>query len=160
MTTLTETLDEFADAFETGKRDDGSKFVRLKDDCAGWIDVDLMRGIHEALDDRSPSDWVYETAEAFACCLQGYGPYETLANMRENVHEIADGLVDIYNAERMNWLADHLNNAALVDKACEEFGSNGRDTFERIGLGQYMAIERIGHAVIAALESEAESRDA
>ena len=61
---------------------------------------------------------------------------------------------------RSAWLAGHRNNAALVDDAAEEYGqADGSDTFARIGVGQYLAIERIGQAVIQAVEDEADGRE-
>lgn len=153
--TFSAALTEFAEAFETRTRNDGGEFTCLKDDCPDWIDTDTIHDIHSALDDRMPDDWVYETAASFADTLSGY-TCEDADDARGNVHEIADGMVDVYHADRLKWLAANLNNAFLVDDACEEFGSSDADTFQRIGLGQFMAIRRIGDAVIAAIENHVE----
>jgi hypothetical protein len=80
------------------------------------------------------------------------------------MHEIADRLVDVYNQDRVNWLALHLNNSLLCDEAKavrrSKIGGNTPDMFAAIGLGQYLAIDRIGRGVIAAVEFEQYTRNA
>lgn len=163
MSAFMTVLKEFAAAFKRDKRNDGTEFYTLRDDAPAWLQGDagrtIMREIHEALDDRLPNDWVYETAASVADTLTGYD-LDDADDARENLHEVADGAVDVYNADRSKWLADHLSNAALVDEACSELGCEpDADTFTRIGLGQYLAITRIGGAVIDAVEAEADSRE-
>lgn len=155
--TFSDVMGEFSGAFETRTRDNGGRFVCLRDDCPSWIDSDVMHDIHAALDDRLPDDWVYETAAQVADELSGY-TIDDADDAREYLHEIVDGMVDVYDADRIRWLADHLNNAFLVDEAAEEFGTTG-DTLQRIGMGQYLAISRIAEAVVTAVESELESRE-
>lgn len=155
MANFREVASEFSDAFETNKRDDGKQFVTRKDNCADWITTDVIREIHEALDDRLPSDWVYEIIAAAAdYCSE----YESADDCRDRSFEFSDGQVDVYNADRLHWLADHLNNAFLCDEAEEELGPS-EDTFSRIGYGQYLGIERIYHAVVDQIESEVEQRE-
>ena len=159
---------EFASAFETAKRDSsGETFWRLKDDAPEWMRGDagrqIMFAIHGAMDGtddpRLPSDWVYEHTSRIADELVQREP-DGEDDAREPAMEIADSLVDVYNADRARWLGDHLGNAALVDEACTDLGVGADEgIYERIAKGQYLALERIANAVIDAIAAEAETRD-
>lgn len=168
LNTFAKVMKEFAEAFVSDKRTDGKTFYKLKDGVKDngvpdWLSGDVgskvMREIHEALDDRLPNDWVYEAVSSLADAFVDYG-CEDEDSARESLHEIADGLVDVYNSDRLQWLADHMNNALVVDEACEELCADAKmDTFSRIGLGQYHAYDRLGNAVISAIKTEADGRD-
>lgn len=167
-TTFQKVLAELANAFETRTRtrtrDDGTTYTCLKDDAPAWLagyaGTTVMHDIHAAVDDRFPDDWIYASIAGMADTMTGYDAADA-DDMRENVHEIADGMVDVYNCDRSAWLAMNLNNAALCDEACSELGCDpDAGMFTRIGLGQYLALTRIGEAIISACESEADERDA
>jgi len=162
LNTFKAVMKEFAGAFESAKRADSkSTYYRLREDAPEWLRKDagskVMREIHEALDDRLPNDWVYEAVSSLADAFVDHG-CDDEDEAREACHEIADGLVDVYNSDRLKWLSDHMGNAALVDEACSEFGAEGKDTFDRIGLGQFYAYERLANAVIDQVQAEADSR--
>lgn len=147
-------LAEFSAACETAKRDDGKSFVSLRDGSPQWM-TDAIHAAHNAIDGRLPNDWIYEACESVASTMDGYSA-DDADGMRENDHEICDGLVDVYNSARLAWLADHLGNADLCDEACRELGSPDADTFDRIGLGQFMAYTRIFNALIDAFTERAD----
>ncbi len=150
--------EEVNKALVSDKRNDETTFYKFADDAPGWIEAaSVSRKCHEALDDRMPDDWVYEQMYFLADHLTHY---ETAADAREALGEIADGMVDVYNMDRVKWLAMHLNNAFLCDDAANEFGwDKDRGLFGLIGMGQYIAIERIGDALIDCIEAEANDRD-
>jgi hypothetical protein len=161
-TTFQIVAQELADAFEQAERTDGAKFYRIKDGAAGWIRSGDWEGpvgqAHDALDDRGPDDWVYEQCSRIADRL---AECEDADDAREVVHECCDGLVDVYNIERVRWLALHLNNAFIVDEAVSEMGwpADG-GLYQAVGYGQYKALEQIANSLIDSIESEAEERDA
>ena len=160
-TTFQTVAAELGDSFESFTRDNApdDRCYRLKEDAPEWLQgSEVMIAVHKALDDRLPDDWVYEQAAMIADWLVNCD-YESADDARENIGEEADSLVDVYDAARTTWLASHLNNAFLVDDACEELGAGDKDTFTRIGYGQYHAIELIANAVIEQVSDEAESRD-
>jgi|GEM_PF-2472230 hypothetical protein len=157
MTPFRTVLEELITAFTSDTRDDGTVLYKFRDDAPSWCNPELMQGIHAAVDDRFPDDWVYETAAHVADNLTGYDVEDGDA-ARDILHEVVDGLVDVYNADRLRWLASQLNNALLCDEAAEEFGHKG-DMFEQIAQGQALAIDRIANAVIQAIETEAGNRD-
>ena len=153
-------LEELNAAFVSDTRNDGTVFYKLVDNAPEWLQgSDVSLACHKALDDRLPDDWVYEQMTAIASDLWDRD-LDNADDAREAMGEIADSLVDVYNADRARWLASHLNNAFLVDDAVEELGGGEEDTYQRIGLGQYVAIERIGYALIQCIEEEAETREA
>ena len=146
---------EFAAAFVRDTRTDGTTYYRTAPDCPDWVDV---REIHQAIDDRLPDDWIYEQIAVIASDLTGFEFFDGDA-AREAVGEIADGLVDVYNADRTRWLADHAGNVALCDDAAAEYGGWDVGIIQRIGLGQYLAIERLAHAIITIIEAEFDQRE-
>lgn len=157
-------LAEFSAAWMTDKRDDGKSFSRLKDGSPQWM-TDAIHAAHDAIDGRLPNDWIYEACESIASTMDGYGA-DDADGMRDNEHEICDGLVDVYNSARLAWLADHLGNADLCDEACRDLGSPNADTFDRIGLGQFLAYTRVFGALCDAftergeeIESEDDAND-
>lgn len=166
-TTFAKVMKELADAFVSARRDDGKTFWKLKDGVndngvPDWLSGDagstVMREIHECLDDRLPSDWVYEAVSSIADGFVDHG-CEDEDSAREACHEIADGLVDVYNADRLRWLADHNYNAGIVDEACTELGCDkDAGIIDRIGVGQFYAYERLANGVIDAVQAEADSR--
>lgn len=153
---------EFASAWETAKRDSGDTFYRVKDRAANaWV-TEAVKSAHFAIDGRLPDDWIYQHASLIADAMEGYSA-DDADGMRENDHEICDGLVDVYNSDRYKWLASHNGNAAICDEACEELGQTDADTTERIGLGQFHMLRAIFNAVIEACDeraSEIEDEDA
>lgn len=150
-------LEEFADSLERAKRDDGSTYYRRRDAAPEWVTSEVLHAIHEALDDRLPDDWVYETAAQVADTMTGYDHDDPDA-LRDSVAEIADGQVDVYTLDRVRWLGQHINNVALVDEACDELG-RPETIADAIAYGQYRAIEAICYAIIQVCEDEAETRD-
>ena len=151
MANLSEVIDEFSGAFVRDRRDDGSEFYKRADNAPDWIDSDLMHRIHSALDDRLPDDWVYATAYRSALHLADYCEDDTTPDdLADYCHEIADGLVDVYNADLTAWLAETHYNAALCDEAESEFGSDpDGEILPRIARGQFLAIDRIVREVLA-----------
>ena len=147
-------LSELANAFERRTRGDGSTFVTRKDDAPVWITSSVIREMYP--DDRMPCDWVYESIHGIA---QRLIEYDDPAD-EDNLHEVCDGMVDIYTKARLEWLADSLHNLALCDEAIEEgLCAPDASTEDRIGGGQYVGLQRIAGAVVAAVQTEADERD-
>lgn len=152
-------LRSLAATFTTGpsKRTSDETITTLRDDAPSWMTC-AVRAAHDALGGRLPGDWEYAACEGVADALVDLAPADADA-ARASAHDVADGLVDVYNSARSEWLADDLRNATLVDEACFGLGvSADADTFTRIGLGQYLAYERIASAIIDAVEVESDRR--
>lgn len=166
-TMFSRVLREFADAFETKKRDDGSSYVRLKDDCAGWLKSGVayrtpMLVIHEAVDGgdgRFASDWVYAETRGIVDALVDHGVDAADGAHSDITHEIANSRVDVYNSDRTAWLADNLRNVQICDDAVSDgLVAKDADLFDRIGSGQYLAATRMIDAIITLIDTEANER--
>jgi len=151
---------EFSEAFERRTRDNGESFYRLRDDAAEWLQGNagstVMHELHAALDDRLPDDWVYEIAAHLA---DNISECDGADAAQERISDWADSLVDVYNADRLKWLSSNLNTVYFVDDAVAEFGDHTDGILGAIGYGQYVAIERIAGAMLAAIEAEVDERD-
>lgn len=160
-TTWSEIAAEFARAFEQDARPNGEPFYKIADSAPEWLqDHGVMRRVHESLDDRMPDDWVYETAEAFTRRLGEY-EIEDADDADEIVCEIADSLTDHDYSSLARWLAMNNRNGFLCDEADDECAAGkGATLFDRIHYGQFLAVERIGRAIIAEISAEHERRNA
>lgn len=126
--------------FETKQRDNGETFVCLKDNRPQW----LQDAVREAHDDEFPNDWRY------AMCRQIAGAIDD-GLTEDYTSEFADGAVDIYNSDRVRWLADDHTRTAYVDEARNEGLMNFEaDILEQIGVGQYVCIERMASVMFTA----------
>lgn len=152
MQTIINELLQYFTTKTRGTGDDAETIVILKDNAPEYLRANIM----EAHGDRMPNDWIYEKYHSILETLSGYiiGSMDDVENYRA---EIVDGLVDIYNADRTAWLASHLDNAGLCDEAEAEFGAQDTpDMFQRIGVGQYYAIDQIYSHVAGMLETLSE----
>ncbi|WP_295842492.1 hypothetical protein [uncultured Xanthomonas sp.] len=123
-------------AFVTDKRADGTPFVHMADDAEDW----MREAVREAHGDMLPDDVKYRMCEEVAGRLADLDSDEW-----DDVQgEECDGLVDVYNADRLRWLSSSLYRAAYINEARGEglIGSNA-DEFERIGVGQYVEYREI-----------------
>lgn len=150
--TLKQVAEEFAQAFETRTRDNGDKFTCLKEHSPEWM-TDVIRAAHG---DMLPDDYKYRMISEIADSLIENNPDD----WDESRHEIVDGLVDVYNMDRLRWLASDLCRASYCDDAAEEgyIGSEA-SMFERIGVGQYQEYQEIFDAVVEGLTEQAEAID-
>lgn len=159
MTTFQATAHEFYKAFAQRERhesDEGGRDVRfwcLADGSPEWM-RDAIQSAH--FDGRLPDDWIYEQCRAIAGSLEERESVDC-----DDQHEICDGLVDIYTGALTSWLEQHTGNAGLVDEAMAEGLCDESATIaQRIQSAQYMALTYICGALVSAIESEAEERDA
>lgn len=76
--------------------------------------------------------------------LDGYGDTCTLERVAENadelqdeLHEIADGNVPVYNGQLLDWIGEDLRNASYIEDAMQEMGKP--DNFWQLLMsGRYM----------------------
>lgn len=130
--------------FEGRTRDDGSRFVTLRDGAPEWI-RDL---VYEAHGDFLPEDWRY------ACIAAAV---DAIAEDEDaDAGEFADDQVDVYTSDRLRWLSSNLNRAAYCDEAAEELGhdmSREDGIVGLIGLGQYQEASEVFGLVLRGLET-------
>lgn len=157
---------ELASAFEIAKRPSGSEFYRLRDNAPAWIErAEIMHATHEAVDGPDPrlaSDWIYRLS---ALAADFAAEHESADGARLQIGEWAAGRADISIPALYSWAADHAYNRALADEAAESFGGSGRDGFDAYAISvlqtaQALAAERVAECIVAAIETEADGRDA
>ena len=142
---------EMYQAFQSDKRDNGETFYKLEADCPKWM-TDLCRKAH---DDMMPDDFKYEAImSAVEHIAKADGDED---DMRDQISEWADSMVDIYNADLTRWVASHLERAWYVEEAQREFGpatdQDGRPNFYRsLSQGQYMEYEEVYNLALSFLE--------
>jgi hypothetical protein len=142
--------------FVTGKRNDGTPFVSLKDERPEW----LHDAVHAAHGSDMPNDWIYRECEA-ACDAIDEGRFNG-RYWQDNVSEHADGRVDVYTRKLYQWAADFClsDTFAEAQSRADEFGSPSDASQEkRIAIIQYCAIERIANVMIEAWREEGERAD-
>lgn len=145
---------ELSAALISDTREDGTSFVRRADDSAEWI-ADAIRAAHGGMmPDDTKYSMVSEVADAIAEALN-YD--EDLDDARA---ERVDGLVPVYNSERVTWLASHLARADYVDEARREFGSEGADYVDQLGAGIYAEYDEIWGVLVYAIAERAEELEA
>lgn len=127
--------------FVTATRTDGGSFVKLADGSPGWVS-DLVYVAHEG---DLPDDRKYRTIR---------GALEVLADGgdEDDAGEFADGCVDCYTGQLLDWLGSGCGRVLLCDDAAEELGAPMPDTLtNRIMAGQYFEASRIFALVVAGL---------
>lgn len=147
------TAKPLASHFVTKKRGRGPKaptFVSLKDNAPAW----LRDAIYDAHTGDGPRDWIYAECEA-ACLAIDDG---ALAS-DDDLHEYADGQVDIYTADRFAWAAEMCLSGTMAhaEEALEDMGGHTGTLADQLGALQYCAIEAIAATIFHAYETAVES---
>lgn len=149
MATIHELAADAYRCFETATRDDGSHYVRTRDDAPEWVG-DLVRAAHG---DMLPDDWRYQAIRDALGAIDDAGADADLDDLG---HEFADGNVDTYTGERIAWLGSHASRAGYCDEAADEFGGEDLGIVERIGLGQYAELREVYASVLESLRERAD----
>jgi len=146
---------EFAAAFETRKRDTGEEFTTLKDDAPEW----MTETVHSAHGDMLPDDWRYRMIGAVADAMGEMLSYDADADLAEG-GEALDGLVPVYTADQLAWLASRNDRMGYCDEANEECNVTGASTMsERIAAGIYLEYREIWDAVATSLQGRADATE-
>lgn len=154
MTSSTTTPQELAyrslKYWTRGQRDDGSQYLSLTTTAPEWL-RDLVRDAH-GVDERgaTPDDWRHEAIYLALNCIAEADDPEDAA------HEWADGMVAVYNADRVAWLGSHVERAGWCDAAQSDgMVYPGAGIMERIGAGMYREALEVFELVRASLEQRA-----
>ena len=135
------------DAFTTSTRSQdcidrgmNKTYYMIKEDHADREDIqqNLIYPLH---DDELPNDWrysiIYYLLSDFVYC-------EDRNEIEDRIHEIVDGLVDVYNADRIKWVQEDLNRGYVES----EFTTGKEGIFELIGLAQYEVINQMAYQLL------------
>ena len=134
-----------SDYFQRKTRDNGEGFYAFADDRPDWVYDAVM----EAHDGEFPDDWRFDICDSL------FGEIDENTD-EDDLHELIDGLVDVYNSDRLKWLADDQSRTAYCDEALREFGGDSKDILEMIGYGQYLCISQMAHIIFQAIKDNVE----
>lgn len=116
---------------------------------------DLFRDIHGT--DFLPDDFRYEIIHSLIDCILSYSfdeSYPLPEACEDFSHEIIDGLIPVYNRERLDWLNSHMERAYYIDQARDNgLISEKTDEFDRIAAGIYEEISEIYYRLVNEVES-------
>jgi len=102
------------------------------------IQENLIQPLH---DEEWPNDWRYSTIYFL---LLDFIECEDRNQIEDRIFEIVDGLVDVYNADRIRWVGENLNRG-LVES---DLATGGENIFELIGLAQYEVISQMAYQLL------------
>lgn len=136
------------DAMERATRDDGSEYIRKRDDAPAWV-AEIVQAAHGEM---LPDDWRYACIwEAFRHIHDNTGHTDDLD---ETAHEFADD-ADVYNSDLLAWVGSHNSRAGYVDEARDEYGA-ARDFYHGLQMGQYQERAEVFSFVLAGLRRAAQ----
>ena len=102
------------------------------------IQENLIQPLH---DEEWPNDWRYSTIYFL---LLDFVECEDRNQIEDHMFEFVDGLVDVYNADRIRWVGENLNRG-LVES---DLATGGENIFELIGLAQYEVINEMAYKLL------------
>ena len=135
------------DAFTTSTRSQdcvdrgmNKTYHMIKEDHADREEIqqNLIYPLH---DDELPNDWRYSIIYYL---LTDFVDCEDRNETEDRIHEIVDGLVDVYNADRIKWVQEDLNRGYVES----EFTTGKESIFELIGLAQYEVISQMAYQLL------------
>ena len=146
------------DAFTTNTRsqdcvDRGMNkvYYSIKDDHPDkdYIQTNLIYPLH---DDELPNDWRYSIIHWL---LSDFVDCEDRDEVEDRRFEIVDGLVDVYNADRIKWVQEDLNRGYVYS----DHATGKEGVFELIGLAQYEVINQMAYQLLDYIDSHKEEEE-
>lgn len=134
----------FANAFEPRTRDDGSTFWAIRGDAPEWVrDI-----VFDAHDGAFPNDWRYDKIADLAHDIGQVSDPDDI-----DAVQWADGAVDVYNADLIQWLSI-AGAVDACDAAADEWGVEDNSVIVRIQAGQAHMLHDIASRVLYALREK------
>ena len=136
------------DAFTTSTRSQdcvdrgmNKTYYMIKEDHADREEIqqNLIYPLH---DDELPNDWRYSIIHWLLSDFVNCTDRQEIEDC--HLHEIVDGLVDVYNADRIKWVQEDLNRGYVE----LEFTTGKESIFELIGLAQYEVINQMAYQLL------------
>ena len=151
MKTIQELASEYASLFITKTRDNGDKFLCLKDKSNDEKltdnDACLSQFIYMAHDGMLPDDYKYQFI---------HDALEAIAET-DDIDDISLE-PDCYNRDLLKWLSSNLIRASYVDRAMEEIHPYD-NLWQALSNGQYLEKEEVLQSVISSLNEIIESQE-
>lgn len=139
--TIQELADMYLNYLETAKKEDGTSYVRCKENAP----VNLKVLIQEAHDGMLPDDYKYDFVETALQEIAGYDGDE------DCIEDVANELEpDVYNSDLIKWFGSHHSRWEYVNEAVELWG-HADDIIEDIKNGQLMEMQEVFYSVLESL---------
>ena len=147
------------DAFTTSTRSQdcidrgmNKTYYMIKEDHADREEIqqNLIYPLH---DDELPNDWRYSIIHWLLSDFVNCTDRQEIEDC--HLHEIVDGLVDVYNADRIKWVQEDLNRGYVES----EFNTGKEGIFELIGLAQYEVISQMAYQLLDYIDNNAEEEE-
>ena len=136
-TTNKEELRKFLDAFTN----DPCSNVQLKEDQKEKYQ-EFVRELH---DDEMPNNWRYQII--FDLLHNFVNEYDQ-DDLEDYLHEIADGLVDVYNVDLIKWVSENISRGCFTIGDLDCVDDPSLNTFDLIRKSQYNAIYSMGYQIL------------
>ena len=102
-----------------------------------------------------PNDWRFETVDSIASTLVDMADGESwdVDDFREESHEVADSLVDVYTSDLLQWVAANITRHQWDDSDLANGAEPYGDIVALIKLRQFEEIESMVQTVLSEIES-------
>ena len=152
-TTCAGWLSALSECLTTETRKDSSTYIALNE-SPKWDSIreELTGIVRAAHFNEMPNDWRFETVDSIASSLVEMPDSEDwdVDDFREEAHEIADSLVDVYTGALLAWVSENIRRHQWDD---EGIAQPTTDIVQLIRLRQYEEIESMVQAVLSQVES-------
>jgi hypothetical protein len=147
---LLELATAFRNAFETGKRNNGSEYVFLRDGSPEW----MRDACYNAHHNNMPNDAIYEMIQtAVQMLVDGLDADDA----RDEAVDILSAVeAPIYTHELLRWLS----TAPLAMGCCDEYIQNNgtfESTFQLLQEGWFIQFGEVSQSILNSLESQIEA---
>lgn len=125
-------------AMERATRNDGSEFVRLKDNCENEEEyTSIIYDVHADLNQGLPDDFTYRVIREMLAEIED----------QEDIDSPEDIEADIYTRELLDWMREDLSRIERVNDALKDIG--GDDIISLMMYAQAQEKEEIYHSLVS-----------
>lgn len=151
MKTIKGLAEEMSQALEWKERNNGSKFVSLKNGSPEWMHDVCWRAHNNG--ETLPDDTIYEFIDKAVNALSECSG-NSLPDLQEAIDQIEP---DIYTSDLTSWLGARVDHVFYLTEALEN--SESRDGFQVLLDAQSIQINEVSSAVLAALQEVIEGME-
>lgn len=138
--TIRSIAQEAADHFEIASRDDGSRYVKTRDERPDWLH-DLIQDAHDGM---LPDDWRYLMICDALDALAGLDDDAGEGQAEQAIEEIG---APVYTRDLLAWLGSHNDRMSYADEALRE--GVARDIAGAMTVGYLTEQSIVGARVLA-----------
>ena len=114
------------------------------------IQQNLIYPLH---DDELPNDWRYSIIHWLLSDFVNCTDRQEIEDC--HLHEIVDGLVDVYNSDLLKWVQEDLNRGYVLSG----FTTGEETIFERMAQSQYEVISQMAYQLLDYIDSHKQEEE-